>query len=388
MDAALGHGGTRRSSPGGAQGRDGRSGEQVTLVQSLGVGVADALRAEAGALADRWRAQAPAVAPRSSEESIASSDPERAARLVETLSGALRGDAGCYDAVMRAGWELGRAAHERRSSLHHLLKELGLLEALVLYSCECALQESDAGGGAAEGMALARRLHRHFRVLTEAAAKGFTATYVVGLQDRFRALRHDLRNPLGTITNAVSLMSDETVPAATRDNPRYRQMLVRNATSLDAVIGDRLSDEATHDAAFSRQEVSLRGIALTVRRDLREEMEQAGCRIVVCDGLPTLQVDSTGLELALKSVLAGLSQFAAPDTDITIEPVGVSERSATVRVRFTPADAALDRKAVARAVAFAAQVLEQANGRLVAGDGEVTLEVSVPEPEPEPEAAA
>ena len=352
-------------------------------MQSLGVGIADALRAEAGSLADRWRTQAPAVAPRSSDESVAASDPERAARLVETLAGALRGDAGCYDAVMRAGWELGRAAHDRRSSLHHLLRELGLLEALVLYACERALEEADGGGAAAEGMALARRLHRHFRVLTEAAATGFTATYVEGLQDRFRSLRHDLRNPLGTITSAVSLMSDERVPAATRDNPRYRQMLVRNASSLDEVIGDRLSDDAPLDAAFSRQEVSLRGIALTVRRDLREEMDAAACRVVVCDGLPTLHVDSSGLELALKSVIAGLAQFAAPDSDITIEPAGVSERTATVRVRFTPADDALDRGAVARAVAFAADVLARDQGRLTAGEGEVTLEVSVPQPEAE-----
>ena len=350
-------------------------------MQSLGVGVADALQAEAGALADRWRTQAPAVAPRSSDASVASSDPARAARLVATLAGALRGDPGCYDAVMRAGWELGSAAHERRSSLHHLLKELGLLEALVLYTCERSLEEAGPGGGAAEGMALARRLHRHFRLLTEAAVRGFTATYVEGLQGRFRSLRHDLRNPLGTITSAVSLMSDERVPAATRDNPRYRQMLVRNASSLDEVIGDRLSDEATHDSAFSRQEVSLRGIALTVRRDLREEMDHAGCRVVVCDGLPTLQVDSTGLELALKSVIAGVSQFAAPDSDITIEPAAITERSALVRVRFTPADPALDRGAVARALAFAAEVLQQGGGQLVPGDGEVTLEVPVPEPE-------
>ena len=335
--------------------------------------VADALLAEAPELAERWRRQAPTVAPRADEPPAL--DPERAVRLVAALGGALRNDAGCYDAVMRAGWELGTAAHDSGSSLHYLLKELGLLEALVLYACERVLRERAPGEGAADGLALARRLHRFFGLLTQAAAKGFTSTYVEGLQDRFRTLRHDLRNPLGTIKSAMSLMSDESVPPEMRDNPRIRQIMARNATSLDTVIGQRLSDASTQEPAFSRQEVSLRGVALAVRRELREEMADAGCQLVVSDGLPTVHVDSMGLELALKSVIATLTQLAAPHTDVVVELADHAERRAALLVRFTPSDAALEASAVERALAFAGDVLTAAGGRLAIEDHAVRLEL-------------
>jgi hypothetical protein len=55
-------------------------------------------------------------------------------------------------------------------------------------------------------------------------------------------LRHDLRNPIGTIRSALSLMADETVPEEARRSPRFSAMIERNTTSLDQMIVARLSD--------------------------------------------------------------------------------------------------------------------------------------------------
>ena len=374
MDGALVRGDARRRT--GVAHRAGtvRSGGR-SQVSSLEGGVAGALVAEAKELAERWRTQAPAVAPRAADTTVAG-DVDRSARLVATLAGAARNDVGCYDAVLRAGWELGRIAHASGSSLHHLLKELGLLEALVLYAAERSLGAGGTGS-AADGLSIARRLHRYFCVLTESAAKGFTGTYVEDLQGRFRILRHDLRNPLGTIRSAVSLMADENVPLETRASPRFRQMVVRNASSLDQVIGHRLSDAATQEFAFSRQEVSLRGIALGVRRDLRDEMTTAGCTVVVSEQLPTLEVDSSGLELALKSVVAGLAQLAAPGSEIRIDAEGSGAATAALAVHFSPAGAAPDAAALEKLMTFASEVLEQLNGRVTAGENAVRIEMPV-----------
>jgi len=69
------------------------------------------------------------------------------------------------------------------------------------------------------------------------------------LQERFRRLRHDLRNPLGTIRSALSLMADESVPEEARRSPRFRAMIDRNTTALDRLIVARLGDDEAHVVA-------------------------------------------------------------------------------------------------------------------------------------------
>ena len=342
--------------------------------------IAKALIAEAAALGSHWLAQAPSVAPRTSAGLAPMVDPAQSERTVRSLACALRNDPGCYDDVMRAGWDLGHGAHVAGTSLHFMLKELGLLQAIVLYACERALRDAGADGatdgtGPADGVAIARRLQKFFSLLTLASAKGFTHAYLDELQESYRLLRHDLRNPLGTIRSAVSLMEDESVPAEMRNNPRFRAMVTRNASSLDAVIGQGLSDASTEGSAFSRQEVSLRGMALSVRRDLRDEAAGCGCEIAVSDEMPAVLIDSTGFELALKSVVTGALEVARAGSVIEIAFASLTLGAATLRVSFDVREDAPERDA-ARALAFAGEVLARTGGRVWADDA-VWLEVPV-----------
>lgn len=338
--------------------------------------VADALTAQAEDLACRWRTQAPSVAPRAAE-SLVAHDVERGARLVQALAGAVRNEPGCYDAVMRRGWEAGAAAYADGSSLHYLLKELGLLESLVLYACERSLEaRGTESGSAAEGMALARRLHRFFQVLLTAATRGFTSGYSDALRKRYQVMRHDLRNPLGTIRSAMSLMADETVPAATRESPRIRQMVTRNASSLEQLIRSSLSDDSTQAPAFALQEVSLEGVARSVRRELREETSDAGLELTVSDAMPSARVDSTGLELALKAAVAGVAQAAEKGSTIAVELDSLDEVRAALRVRYTPRASGVVAD-VERSISFASEVLARAGGRVRVEADSVRLEVPV-----------
>lgn len=336
--------------------------------------VATALDTEAEELARRWAASAPSVAPRASDALVAT-DGERGTRLVHAIACAVRNDPGCYDAVMRRGWEAGVAAHADGSSLHYLLKELGLLESIVLYACERALEEHVPLASAAEGMALARRLHRYFQVILLAATKGFTIGYVDALRKRYQLMRHDLRNPLGTIRNAMSLMGDETVPAETRDNPRIRQMVDRNASSLEKLIRSSLSDDSTQAPAFAHQDVSLEGVARSVRRELRDETAEAGCELVVSEEMPSARVDSTGLELALKAAVAGVAQSAERGSTIAVELESLDAERAALRVRYRPRPGVL--ADVERSIAFASEVLGRAGGRVRVEADMVRLEVPV-----------
>ena len=378
--------------------------------------VAAALEAEAPALAERWQVQAGAVAPRvvgrragdSVSPGVASpgvASPgvveDVARRAVVALACALRRAPRCQDDALRAGWEFGGRAHARGTSLHYMMKELDLLEAMVLYVAEQTAERGDrasrgrtsdgrASGGdddreeassGADVMGAARRLHRTFAAMRLAATKGFTHALVETLRGRYRTLRHDLRNPIGTIRSAIALMEDETLPADVRFGARYRAMVTRNAASLETLVAAALGDAQAHGPALTLQEVSLGELARTVRRDLRDDAEAAGCTIELAPSLvaatvPAVRADSTAFELVLRSLVDAALDEARRDTAVTVGLRALRDRSAAVTVSFAPAPRAADR-ATPSVSALAVELAQRAGGRVWRED-DATLLLEMP----------
>jgi signal transduction histidine kinase len=368
-------------------------------VSELAALIADLLTRDASALAARWRAQARFVVPgavdRPAELGAPPGAADRAAvlspsagpnaagaphlrdgeRLVRAVADALRGGPMAHEALMEAGWDAGWSAHGAGLSVHDLLKQLDLLAAMVLYAGKLAAlgpAGPDATGaahdGAAAGIEAARRVQRTFSLLTLAAARGFTQAHVTRVDGELRGLRHDLRNPLSTIENVLTLMDDERVAPELRNNARFRGMLVRNARSLGALISERLSDVSALAPELGRREVSLHDIALSVRRDLREEADAQECAVVVGDELPEALVDPAGFELALKSAVTAALHAAPPRSAIAVELREQRDRSAVVAVACEPP--AGEPLAAAPPPNFARRLLERAGVRVwVEGDG-------------------
>ena len=331
-----------------------------------------ALRDEAGALALRWRTQGRAIAPGSP---VLEPDAERATevlRVLDAIARSLVGDARWQDDLVRAGWTVGAEEFRLGASLHALLKQLDLLEAMILYVVEGAAS-SPAGEGltSSDGIATARRIQRARSLLSLAAVKGFTEAYLDDVRARHRMLRHDLRNPLGTIRTAVSLMEDESIPADMRANPRFRTMVKRNATTIDSMIGLRLGDETTHEEAFAWHDVSLSDVARAVRRDLREEATEAGCEIVVDESLPTLRMDAMGVELVLRAIVCALLRGAEPHSSIAIGPAKTEQSSVIIAVRGDTLSRAV---VLASELLLAEEIAKRIAGR-VWTDGAVYLEL-------------
>lgn len=254
--------------------------------------------------------------------------------------------------VMRLGWAAGRMAFAAGLSLHHIVRDADLLLAVVLADVERVLGETPPAPGttAAEAFTVARRLHRATGRYGQAAVSGFVHALLAELRERYRLLRHDLRNPLGTIRSALSLMEDETVPAEMRHGPNIRAMVARNAGSLDHLIGRGLDDAAATALLVPPQEVGLRDVALAARREVREAARLAGCEVMV--DLPDLapsRVDGAALELTLTAVLLAALSHAAPGATIRIayadphaSPIGAAagdgEMAEILQVGIEPPD--------------------------------------------------
>lgn len=148
------------------------------------------------------------------------------------------------------GIALGVEAHRQRMSLHLMLKELDFLSKVLLGSAEEVTAEHSTQGTAHEGVQVSRRIIEAASQLQLAAVIGYTEAISDELRERYRAIRHDLRNPLGTIKSAVALLTDETVPPETRESRRVHAMVARNTNSLDELIDKALGDMAARLHVF------------------------------------------------------------------------------------------------------------------------------------------
>lgn len=290
---------------------------ETAAFSELRARVAAVVEQQAEDIARRWERQARNVALRDAEADTEVRGGNSAIALVRSVAAALGSDGVTTDGAVALGLAFGVDAFEMGASLHHTLKGLDLLSAMTMYAVENAV--ASESGDVADGVRLCRRLQQATSLLTLAATKGYTQAVSDGLRDRFRHLRHDLRNPLGTIKSVLALMDDESIPADARSHPRFRAMAERNAQSLDALIVDRLSDAAALLPALSHQRVSLRVIACGVRRDLRAEAEATGTAVMVAEGRVRVCVDAVSLELMLHTLLLSALHESEDGDELSID---------------------------------------------------------------------
>ncbi len=326
------------------------------------------LRVRAPDIATRWAEQSRTVALRDAGELGPTDEGSPTAALVLALADTLVSEGATSETLVALGLAFGSGAFGRGATLHHTLKGLDLLAAMALYATEAGIG-ADTTATAADGIRLGRRLQHASSLLTLAATKGYTQAMSDLMRERFRHLRHDLRNPLGTIKSVLAMMDDETMPVEARAHPRFRAMAKRNARSLGDLIADRLSDAEAVMPARVQQSASLRTIACGVRRDLRAKALARGATVSVAGGRARVTLDAAGLELVLHELLlAALSEAVAGD-ELRVEFGDVRDEHVSVTVTCVPArEPIADADALQRLVGLAARIggVFQADGAMVA----------------------
>jgi hypothetical protein len=215
--------------------------------------VLEALTHQSTELAQRWANRARLAAADFGElnsSDDASEISNSAERLVGALLTAAADHVHQHEPLIEAGAAMGLEAHRRNSSLHLILKEIDLLGALVLQAAEDVATNYSTGTAAHEGLAAAQRIADATSQFRLAAVMGYTQAIEDELRNRYRIIRHDLRNPLGTIRTAVALLTDESAPPAMRESRRVQAMVVRNTSLLDQMLSEALSDAAARLRAF------------------------------------------------------------------------------------------------------------------------------------------
>ena len=315
------------------------------------------LRPRASDLAERWTAQVRSLLLLDRTDGRKPEPMIDAEGLVDALVGGFDGGESISESAIGLGLQLGANAFARDVSLHHVMKALDLLAAMTLYAVESALERPEAPtASAADGVRLARRLQRRGALISLAATRGYMQAYSDALRDRFRHLRHDLRNPLGTIKSVLALMDDDSVPLEARVNPSFRGMATRNAKSLEDLIAERLSDAAALLPVVTGHDVSIRAIACAVRRDLRAEAARRGVSILVGPGEPQGQLDVAGLELLLRGTFQAALQECRSGEQLNVEFEQAPGRASVILSHDAGQPPIRDAKALERLATLARQI--------------------------------
>jgi signal transduction histidine kinase len=150
----------------------------------------------------------------------------------------------------RLGERFGECAYRAGTPLADIEHALEDLHGDLFELCREAVQRSGGSSSiAVETLELALRLERIVAETRRRATDAYAAALSEELRLRYRSLRHEMRNSLGTIRTSLALMNDESLPEAARQHPRLRDMLGRNAHFLDTLILDALSDAAASGVA-------------------------------------------------------------------------------------------------------------------------------------------
>jgi len=309
-------------------GDESRRADSARVAGALQAALHAALSAQAADLAARWRIQSRKIL---LLESLQSDDhpapaPEVALELTNELIAALAvSDEESEAALIAAGLQFGAEAFACGASLHHTVKALNVLIAMVMHASQkTAADDPPSGGSVADGIWLARALEGRGGLLSLAVIRGYTQAQGDALRDQFRHLRHDLRNPLGTIKSVLALMDDESVPAEARANANFRAMAKRNARSLEEMIADRLGDTTVAMPATVDRDVSLQDVAESVRHGVGNEAERRGVTILIDATELRGRFDVPGLELLLQVVFEAALQesHAGEEMHLTFDEAG------------------------------------------------------------------
>jgi signal transduction histidine kinase len=308
------------------------------------------LRAQAADLASCWRTQAREIllldAP-NDDRAGAAPDINAARDLTNALLAAFAvSDEESEAAAVATGLQFGVEAFARGASLHHTVKAVNVLIAMVTRAIEQGVVDTSPGGTIADGVWLAQRLQGRAGPLSLAVIRGYTQAQGDALRDRFRHLRHDLRNPLGTIKSVLALMDDESVPPEARANANFRAMAKRNARSLEEMIAERLGDATLPLPAMVDHDVSVQNVAESVHRGLRMEAERRGVVVLIDASELRGRFDVPGLELLLQAVLEAALQEARTGEQLRIRFNETDEGRIAVRLSHESNHAPVERRGV------------------------------------------
>jgi signal transduction histidine kinase len=219
--------------------------------------------------------------------------------------------------VIAKARELGQLRHQQQASLHQVLREYDLLgEVLEEFVIEQTSVLPEAS--LADCLEAGRRVGRAVRVLMQMTAGTFITEYTETVAeqakrlDRFnRAISHELRNVLGTLQFAATLLARESVA----DDAQRQHLGGTIQRSADRALKIIHSFERLPQSGFvadkpTEQTIDVSELIQEVFRQLQEMADARGVELRAPSQPTMAYLDTGALELILVNLVANAIKYS------------------------------------------------------------------------------
>ena len=209
--------------------------------------------------------------------------------------------------------ELGALRHTQGFDAYEILKEHEILSG-ILFTFLADVIEEMPGPCVKRDVALCwQRIAHATEMIRQATMTHFlrlSAEKVHEREDRLRRFNrmvsHELKNRVGAIRGAASLLSEPWLAPTQRD--RFHRMIIDNAEGLQLVLNNLESLSRIESESRQRRNVMLPQAVAEAVRQLREAAQQNDVSVRIGE-MPLVEVDAAAVELCVVNYLSNAIKY-------------------------------------------------------------------------------
>lgn len=237
--------------------------------------------------------------------------------------------------VVAKAMELGELRYSQGFDAYEIFKEYELLGGVLFSFLAGVVDEIDQPCTRSELLRCAHRVFHAVAIIQQVTTMHFlrrTAEQIREREGRLRAFNrmvsHELKNRLGAVQGAHSLLREPWVEEAQRE--RFLTMIGDNVQGMQAVLEDLIALSRMEASARQQKNVVLTSAVAEVVRQLRRHAQSRGVTVRVAPNLPSVEVNAAVVELCLTNYVSNAIKYSDPDKP---------DRWVEVRARVQPGPA-------------------------------------------------
>ena len=219
--------------------------------------------------------------------------------------------------VVAKAMELGELRFEQGFDEYELLKEYEIFGGILFSFLSRVVDGIEEPCSRGELLACAHRLFLAVALIQQATLTHYLSLVKERLSERDqrlrgfnRALSHELRNLIGTISGAAEILELGTV--SEEQQRTMTSMILRNSTNMKVTLENLVELSRLDEDARQSRHIALPGAAAEAARQLRESARAHGVEIKLSADLPAINVSAAAFELCLSNLLANAIKYSDP----------------------------------------------------------------------------
>lgn len=242
--------------------------------------------------------------------------------LIEGIADYLDGRAVEFDSdvpVAAKAMELGALRHSQGFDAYEILKEHEILGGILYNFLVEVIEEVDVPSTKKDVALCWQRIAHATEMIRQATMTHFLRLSAEKVREREERLRrfnrmvsHELKNRVGAIRGAVSLLPEPWLAAIQRD--RFHRMILDNAEGLQQVLNNLESLSRIESDSRQRRNVLLPQAVAEAARQVRDSAQANGVDIRIAE-LPPVEVDAAALELCVVNYISNAIKYCDQSTE-------------------------------------------------------------------------